>query len=330
MTRTAPSVEIEIPADRTDLSTWTPQQVDTVLAEIYGRVAEKRFEQARQRRYMADTERRMDPGYWLYKEYEQADLQRQVAKYEAKIAAIDVEIREISKEAVPFNAEYQRRPWTRAWIVTSSEGHVHNTMDCSTCNKVYRKQDGTYSDPTEFGWLPQVSGLDEAEIVSLAGEAACTVCYPSAPVESLSQPNLLDTAERLALKAAKTAEKDAKTAERIAKGVTADGRPLHIEWEYEGTRIVRVAGGTAYEPCIARSSKDLKTERAAEMWVVEYLARVRRFQHTPERFKSSYDNPSHEAAAVAIEALAAKRNLTQTALVESLDKKVTARAKKGY
>ena len=110
MTRTAPSVEIEIPADRTDLSTWTPQQVDTVLAEIYGRVAEKRFEQARQRRYMADTERRMDPGYWLYKEYEQADLQRQVAKYEAKIAAIDVEIREISKEAVPFNAEYQRRP----------------------------------------------------------------------------------------------------------------------------------------------------------------------------------------------------------------------------
>lgn len=333
--RTAPSLDIEIPVDRSDLSTWTPQQVDTVLAEIHTRVNAKRVEVAREQRYLAEAKRNLDPTYRWFREYDVERHTKSAAKHEAKIAALHTEIAEISKEAVPFNAEYASRPWTRAWIVTSSEGHVHNTMDCSTCNKVYLKQDGTYSDPTEFGWLPQVSGLDEAEIVDLAGEAACTVCYPSAPVVSLSQPNLLDTAERLALKAARTAEKDAKTAERIAKGVTADGRPLFIDWEYRGSRYARqnddpsivVDGQVFYTAC---GHKDLKTERAAEMWVVEYLARVRRFRNTPERWAATYDTPTHEAAAVALEALAAKRGITVEALVASLDKKVTAKAKRGY
>lgn len=330
--RTAPSVEIEIPADRSDLSTWTPQQVDTVLAEIHGRIGVKRSQIARERRYIADEERRQNTSYWMYREADQPSIAKSIARHEAKIAELQAEIAVISWEAVPFNQEYDRRPWTRAWIVTSSEGHVHNTMDCSTCNKVYRKQDGSYSDPTEFGWLPQVSGLDEAEIVDLAGEAACTVCYPSAPVESLGRPNLLDTAARLAEKTAKAAEKDAKTAARIAKGVTPDGSTLVVEWNYDTTRTVnRPLGEGRYEqvrePYVARGHKDLKTERAAEMWVVEYLARVRKYKAVPDRMLPSYDYPTPEAAEVAVEALADKRGLTREALVESLEKKIAAKVK---
>ena len=326
---TAPSLDIVIPADRSDLSTWTPQQVDTVLAEIHVRVNAKRVEVSREYRYLDEAKKNLDPTYRWYRAADADMYTRSAAKHQAKIDALHAEIVEISKEAIPFNDEYKSRPWTRAWIVTSSEGHVHNTMDCSTCNKVYRKQDGTYSEPTEFGWLPQVSGLDEAEIVDLAGEAACTVCYPSAPVASLSQPNLLDTAERLALKAAKSAEKDAKTAERIAKGVTPDGTPLVVEWQYESTRDRRVfLDANTYrverEPYIATCSKVMKTERAAELFVVETLAAVAKGRGV------NYNYAGREVADQVLAALAWKRNTTPEAVEASLAAKVEKKRKGMY
>ena len=48
-------------------------------------------------------------------------------------------------------------------------------MDCSTCNKMGKA--------TEFGWLCDLSGLDEAAAVAIHGPWLCTVCFPSAPVE---------------------------------------------------------------------------------------------------------------------------------------------------
>lgn len=322
MRRTAPSLDIVVPEDRSDLSAWTPQQVDTALAEIYKRASAKRYEIAIQRSYLADEKRRTDRAYWLYREADQPAIQKRIAKYEAAIAALRAEVAEIMRETLPFDAEYDRRPWTRAWIVTSSDGHVHNTMDCSTCNKVYRKRDGSYSDPTEFGWLPQVSGLDEAEIVSLAGEAACTVCYPSAPVETLGLPNLLDTAERKAEKDARQAEKAEKTAARIAKGVTPDGTTLVVTWERPSTRRatrVRPDGLTESfeEPCMRRSSKEIKTERAAELWVVEALA------------GKAWDRPTPEAINVVLKALAWKRSTTPADVEKSLAAKV-AKKRKAY
>lgn len=47
-------------------------------------------------------------------------------------------------------------------------GHIHSSMACSTC----------YPTRAEFGWLTDLSGADEAEIIEHAKEVACTVCYP--------------------------------------------------------------------------------------------------------------------------------------------------------
>lgn len=74
-----------------------------------------------------------------------------------------------------LEAEYNRRGgWSRFFLVTSSQGHIHSTTACSTCH--------TYRSSASFGWLPEVSGKTEAEAVAAHGETLCSVCFPSAPV----------------------------------------------------------------------------------------------------------------------------------------------------
>lgn len=62
--------------------------------------------------------------------------------------------------------------WSRFFLVTSSKGHIHSSMHCSTCRPT-----------TTYGWLPQLSGRTEADCVEEFGPALCSVCYPTAPVE---------------------------------------------------------------------------------------------------------------------------------------------------
>ncbi len=63
--------------------------------------------------------------------------------------------------------------WQRFFLVTSSDGgHIHSSLHCSTCHPT-----------TQFGWLPQLSGLTEADAVADQGPRLCSVCFPSAPVE---------------------------------------------------------------------------------------------------------------------------------------------------
>lgn len=72
----------------------------------------------------------------------------------------------------PLDEEYERRGrWNRAFLVTNAQGHVHKSMHCST----------TYP-TTQYHWVTEFSDHSEEEIVAAAGERACTVCYPSAPV----------------------------------------------------------------------------------------------------------------------------------------------------
>lgn len=62
--------------------------------------------------------------------------------------------------------------WSRFFLVTSSAGHIHSSTCCSTCRVT-----------TRYGWLPQLSGKDEATAVGELGPTLCSVCFPSAPVE---------------------------------------------------------------------------------------------------------------------------------------------------
>lgn len=69
--------------------------------------------------------------------------------------------------------EEQYTGWPRFFLV--SGGHIHSSMNCSTCNHNGKA--------TQFGWLPELSGLDEAAAVEAQGAYLCTTCFPSAPVE---------------------------------------------------------------------------------------------------------------------------------------------------
>lgn len=80
-------------------------------------------------------------------------------------------------EIVRRDAEFARRGgWTRKFLVTSSSGHLHQDMDCTTCRPT-----------TTYGWWPELSGLTEAEAIEALGDRAdalCSLCFPTAPVLS--------------------------------------------------------------------------------------------------------------------------------------------------
>lgn len=119
--------------------------------------------------------------------------------------------------------EFARRGgWTRAYLVT--DGHAHSSMGCSTCNN------GEY--PTRFSWMIDYSGKSEEEIVEAAGDRACSVCYPSAPVNRgrRAPASVLSTQEekdRAVSREKLTARKQEIADKKAAKAIyDADGGPL--------------------------------------------------------------------------------------------------------
>jgi hypothetical protein len=109
------------------------------------------------------------------------------AEYLAKREALLTE--QFEKQAQIDALEATYTGWSRFFLVTSSPGHVHSSMHCSTCYPT-----------TTFGWLPELSGQTEAEAVEELGPTLCTVCFPSAPVGWTSGKKI--TAAQAAKKAA--------------------------------------------------------------------------------------------------------------------------------
>lgn len=90
-----------------------------------------------------------------------------------KIDGIDARLEELRAQNAELEDEFRGRGgWSRFFLVTSSDGHIHSTMGCHTCKP-----------STRYGWLPELSGKSEAEAVAEHGAILCTACYPSAPVE---------------------------------------------------------------------------------------------------------------------------------------------------
>jgi hypothetical protein len=129
----------------------------------------------------------------------------EIEKATKKIAEIKSEIGAVNVEIAKLNKIYNQDPWTRAFLVLASNGHVHSSMDCNTCFPT-----------TRYNWLVQYSNDDENTIVEDAGQDACTICYPSAPAEVLNRPSRIVTADKIA-KAQAKAERDAKREAKLAK-----------------------------------------------------------------------------------------------------------------
>jgi hypothetical protein len=296
-----------------DLATATPAEIDTELAKLYA--AELAAESAIAalipsiHRYAGDPGRK-NRGFTLY------DLNDAVAEEKTRELAAGNDYSATSAQCVlnnldaarfvrdsardasrPLDEEYiARGGWSRAFLVTSSDGHVHSSMHCSTCNN------GQYR--TSFHWQPEYSGADEAAIIAAAGYRACTVCYPNAPVDATpaSHPTKMFSAdEKVAQKAReeRAAAKVARDAKRIANALTADGSEL-IVTDGNGHR------------------EAFRTERAATTWLVQSIGYNRYFG-----YKASF-----EAERTVIEALAAKHSKTVAEVEAEIAAKVIAWAKR--
>ena len=154
----------------------------------------------------------------------------EISKCEEKIATFQDELFKVGNQILDLDAIYDQDPWTRAFLVINNNGHVHSSLDCSTCFPT-----------TRYQWLIQYSNDDENTIVEDAGQDACTICYPSAPAETLNRPSRIVTADKIA-KAQAKAEREAKKAERIAKekanAPTASGKFLTYK-DGKWTREIR-------------------------------------------------------------------------------------------
>jgi hypothetical protein len=94
-----------------------------------------------------------------------------------RLPELDAELDRLMGEIARLEAEHTARGWSRFFLVTSSTGHIHSSMGCSTCRVT-----------TTYGWLPEMSGKTEAEAMSHLDEIGvgrstlCSVCFPDAPV----------------------------------------------------------------------------------------------------------------------------------------------------
>lgn len=252
-----------------DLTTATPVEVDTALSAIYDRLATPtaRLQAARKDHAWA-VKTLAAPRTYL--------TQDDVDKRAASVARLQAECEAILAECDPLDAEFDRRGgWTRAFLVLASNGHIHRSMHCGTCFPT-----------TQYGWLPSLSGHDEAEIVDAAGADACTVCYPSAPVESLSRPRtILHHTEEAA-----QAARDEKAAKAAAKAASKAAKALHVD--------LRPYGVTGYD-------SRLETLAAAKQWLTDSIG-----------WNSNGTHPSYPLAAVEAVAIAVAGKIDSTPDVE--------------
>ncbi len=149
---------------------------------------------------------------WNRTEDAQAKLDAAIARKEARIAELAPDMKRLRGDAEDYNDE-NYGGWNRFFLVQ----HIHSSMYCSS-----------FRPTTRVGWLPDVSGLTEAEAVAAHGETLCTKCYPDAPVALTTKP-----ADQNAC---------AGTGTYIQRADTAGGRGYYADCPVCGKQISRVQG----------------------------------------------------------------------------------------
>lgn len=221
-----------------DLTNLKPDQIDEMWAPLMGKLgdAEQRIRQTEA------TIAKIDAGARGYMAYQRPDYVKALEGHREMLAALEA-------EQEPFVAEWRkRRGWTRYFLVTNGNGHVHRERNCPTCYP-----------STQFAWLPTLADHPESEMVAEFGEKACSVCFPTAPslYAEMKARGELSTSERRTQEeqAAKRAEKDAKAAAKAAKAITnPDGSPLRPK-HYIGTVNTLVTARIELTDSIAEVSR---------------------------------------------------------------------------
>lgn len=179
------------PADLTNL---TPAEVDTFLAEAtaaHARLSSSLdYTLDSMHRYVRDERERTSgwgQGPWKMTTDQVVEAcERMAAEGGHRASYLDTweqgqaGLRALEEEIGRLNEEFERRGgWSRFYLVTNPGGHIHSSMNCSTCNKYTSRGQSQ----TRFAWVTDLSGHSEEEAVEAQGAILCTVCFPSAPVE---------------------------------------------------------------------------------------------------------------------------------------------------
>lgn len=223
-----------------DYKGMTPAEIDNILVKAMTTAAEseaiietrtKHVEifEGRIAQYSMDYLQKGENAKYFAKKKEEAqknldEVREMLAKARENAAASKVVMADIADE---FS---RRGGWARYFIVTNVNGHIHNSMRCPTCFPT-----------TVFAWLPDQAGMTAKELVKLAGEAACTVCFPDAPVDVLRQPSKLDAPERKAAREKREQEKAERERIKAEKAITnADGSVVKLSGKW-GEKVRTVA-----------------------------------------------------------------------------------------
>ncbi|QGJ93484.1 hypothetical protein SEA_MUFASA8_35 [Arthrobacter phage Mufasa8] len=155
-----------------------------------------------------------------------ADIDSQIARREEELQEELDKMAELEAEAAPLYRIYNAAPWTRYIYVPN--GHVHAGTYCSTLRPT-----------TQIMRLAEYSGSTREQLVEAAGEVACTVCFPDAPVNKPTTIGVYvkEREEREAEAAAKAEAKAAADAQKIAFAggtfKTLRAAENAISWEME-------------------------------------------------------------------------------------------------
>jgi hypothetical protein len=221
-----------------EISLTTPREVDEKLAELHGNLAKAEqtlasrtataLRMAGAKYYYRGRNRVTDMSIEEAREILKADLDArnlsagkthgealaEVDKAGMAVLTVMVEIREIDSLYTG---------WSRFFVVTSSNGHIHSSTHCSTCRVT-----------TTYGWLPQLSGKDMAEAIEHFGpaaEALCSVCFPDAPVAKMDA-NLTQ-----------------KQTDQLLKGETPEAKVVKTHCSGSGKQAVNRRPGRRYGHC---------------------------------------------------------------------------------
>lgn len=284
----------------------TPVVNDIALAEIYTRLYAKDGDINRYDGYIAQADQNLDSNYKYYRASEVAAWEKRKEDYEAKKAILVAERKAIFDEATPYEDKWKNEGrWSRAFLVMNGNGHVHRSMSCDTCFP-----------STQFAWLPQYSGQSEELLVSDAGEAACSRCFTSAPVDTLRQKSKVQTPEQKLAAAEKAQAKEEREAKKKAVGI----------WNADGTELKVKSSWSNY-------AETIKTERTAQIWATDALIDLENWKAKRNDPKWAQDNIDEKITRIeensekVIAALAAKRGVTADVVRAELEVKAAKKRK---
>lgn len=211
-----------------------PIEVDTELSDLHVSYAtvERRIRRLLDSLHRAVNDTK-DHGFWRMDDgeavlaaaakaeevrVEKSWVARDIEKELASLDTYTADANDLKQQMRPLNALWAEHRWTRFFLATSNNGHVHSSMDCPTCNREGK--------PTEFAWQPHMSGKTETEAVAEYGMIMCTVCFPTAPADPAFK---LEPRAKREAREAREAAKAQREATKAAKAITnPDGTPLKL------------------------------------------------------------------------------------------------------